>query len=147
VRLDTYGSADVALPAAANVARLRPAAALQRLWLAGAGYRRGGLAAKVTLRAGERAKPACSRVLSLFPHVRYAAAMPRRRALSTAAADAAMAAAQEMRRAAVKVRTEAPIGAPAYEAAGAVLESLDAMAEALTGRRNALHAPLHRAGG
>jgi hypothetical protein len=73
--------------------------------------------------------------------------MPRRRILSTTTAETAMATAQEMRRAAVKVRTEAPIGAPAYEAAGAVLEALDEMAEALTGRRNALHDSPHRAGG
>ncbi|WP_372623062.1 hypothetical protein [Falsiroseomonas sp.] len=73
--------------------------------------------------------------------------MPRRRVLPTTTAAAAMEAAEEMRRAAVRVCTEAPIGGPAYKAAATVLEALDGMAEALTGRRDALHTPPHRAGG
>jgi hypothetical protein len=113
----------------------------------GEGKQDGGEVDGTQHRAKDAWHEADCRVLPLFLDTRYAAAMLRRRVLSTATADAAMAAAQEMRRAALKVRTEAPIGAPAYEAAGAVLEWLDAMAEALTGRRNALHDTAHRAGG
>jgi hypothetical protein len=73
--------------------------------------------------------------------------MSRRRVLPSATADAAVTAAQQMHRAAIKVCTEAPIGGAAYQAATAALEALDGMAEALTGRRDALHAARHTAGG
>ena len=67
--------------------------------------------------------------------------------LFPATSEAAMAAAQHMRRAAFKVCTAAAIGSPAYVTAGAVLDAPDGMAEALTGRRDALHTPPHTAGG
>ena len=86
-------------------------------------------------------------VLPSFFAVGYHPGMPRRRMLYPATSEATMTAARDMRRAAVRVCTEAPIGSPAYVTAGAVLDALDSMAEALTGRRDALHNPQHTAGG
>ena len=48
--------------------------------------------------------------------------------------------------AAVQVCTEAPVGGPAYRAASDVLEMLDGLAEALTGKRTALQDPPHSIG-
>ena len=73
--------------------------------------------------------------------------MARRRILSPATSDAALASAGACRSAAVKLMTEAPIGGPAYRAAEELLRAIDGLAEALTGEADHFHTRPHTAGG
>lgn len=73
--------------------------------------------------------------------------MARRRILSPATSDAALASAGACRSAAVKLITEAPIGSPAYQRAEELLRAIDALAEVLTGRGDHFHTKPHTAGG
>ncbi|TDG28019.1 hypothetical protein [Paracraurococcus ruber] len=54
-----------------------------------------------------------------------------------------MEAAGECRRACIRIRTEAPINGPAYEAAGRVMEAIDGLAEVLVGDRTHFHLKPH----
>lgn len=75
-------------------------------------------------------------VLALFGWSASLNGMPRsRRILPPTTIDAAMEAAGECRKLCVQVLTEAPIGGPAYKAAGEVMDAIDKLAEALTGER------------
>ncbi|TCZ61092.1 hypothetical protein [Roseicella aquatilis] len=67
----------------------------------------------------------------------------RRRMLMPDAVDAALEAAEACRRAAMDVMRQAPIGGPVYQAASAVMDALDGLAEALTGDRERFWAKPH----
>lgn len=73
--------------------------------------------------------------------------MAKKRLLSAATRGATLAAAKACRTAAVQLLTEAPIHSAEYQRAAELLDAIDALAEALTGKAELFHTKPHTAGG
>jgi hypothetical protein len=67
----------------------------------------------------------------------------RTRFLSDHTSQQALEAAKQCRAACVAIRTEAPIGGPAYVAAGRVMDAIDGLAEVFTDDRRHFHLKPH----